>query len=40
MARIKKIVSKSRLTEEQADELADEVSFSLANKYKNLLKGK
>lgn len=35
--RFKKIVSKSKLTEEQAEELADEVSLSLAKRYDKLL---
>ena len=35
--RFKKIVSKSKLTEEQAEELADEVSESLAKRYDKLL---
>ncbi|MBS3097698.1 hypothetical protein J4209_02775 [Candidatus Woesearchaeota archaeon] len=40
LARLKRIVSKSKLTEEQAKELADDVNLSLAKKYKGLLKGK
>lgn len=38
LAEVKSIVSKSKLTQEQADELADEVSLSLAKKYEKLLK--
>jgi hypothetical protein len=33
IARFKQIVSKSRLTEDKAEELADEISISLAKKY-------
>ncbi|MBI2045526.1 hypothetical protein HYT23_05710 [Candidatus Pacearchaeota archaeon] len=40
IARIKRIVSKSKLTEEQADKLADEVNLSLAKRYSELLKSK
>ena len=40
LARLTRIVSKSKLTEEQAKELADDVNLSLAKKYKGLLKGK
>ena len=40
LVRIEKIVSKSKLTEEQAKELADEVNLSLAKRYERLLKGK
>ena len=32
----KQIVSKSKLTEEQAEELADEISMSLAKRYDKL----
>ena len=38
ISKIKKIVSKSKLTEEQANKLADEVNLSLAKKYRKLLK--
>lgn len=37
VARFKKIVSKSKLTEEQAEALANEVSESLAKRYNKLL---
>ena len=37
VVRFKKIVSKSKLSEEQAQELADEVSESLAKRYDKLL---
>ena len=37
VVRFKKIVSKSKLTEEQAEELANEVSGSLAKRYDKLL---
>lgn len=37
VVRFKKIVSKSKLTEEQAEELANEVSESLAKRYDKLL---
>ena len=37
VVRFKKIVSKSKLTEEQAEELANEVSVSLAKRYNKLL---
>jgi len=37
LVRFKKIVSKSKLTEEQAAELANEVSESLAKRYDKLL---
>jgi len=40
LARIKRIVAKSKLTEEQAKELADETSLSLAKRYEKLLKRK
>lgn len=40
LARLKRIVDKSMLTEEQAKELADEVSLSLARRYEKLLKSK
>jgi len=40
LIRIEKIISKSKLTEEQAKELADEVNLSLAKRYERLLKGK
>ena len=39
LARLKKIVSKSKLTEEQAVKLADKVSKSLAKRYDKLLAG-
>ena len=38
LVKIKRIVSKSKLTEEQADELANEVNLSLADRYKSLSK--
>ena len=40
LARIKRIVTKSKLTQKQAEKLADEVSLSLAKKYEKLLKEK
>jgi isopropylmalate/homocitrate/citramalate synthase len=40
LAKLKKIVAKSELTEEQAKELADEVNLSLAKRYEKLLKSK
>ena len=40
LARIKRIVTKSKLTKKQAEKLADEVSLSLAKKYEKLLKEK
>ncbi|MBI2647261.1 hypothetical protein HYW99_02185 [Candidatus Woesearchaeota archaeon] len=40
LARLKRIVDKSKLTEEQAKKLADEVSLSLAKRYEKLLKSK
>ncbi len=33
LIRLKQIISKSKLTEEQAKELADEVSMSVAKRY-------
>ena len=39
IARIERIVSKSKMTQEQADELADEVNRSLSKRYAKLLKG-
>lgn len=38
--RFKAIVAKSKLTEEDAKELADEVNMSLAKRYEKLLKGR
>ncbi len=38
LTRIKKIISKSKLTEEKAKELSDEVNISLAKRYKRLVK--
>lgn len=38
IARIRRIVSKSKLTQEQADRLADEVNKSLAKRYEKLLR--
>lgn len=35
---IKSIVDKSKLTQEQADELSDEINLSLAKRYEKLLK--
>lgn len=40
LARIKRIVAKSKLTEEQAKELADEVNLALAKRYLKLSKRK
>lgn len=40
LARLKRIVAKSKLTEEQAKELSDEVNLSLAKRYEKLLKSK
>jgi len=40
LVRVKSIVSKSKLTQEQADELSDEVNFALAKRYEKLLKEK
>jgi len=40
LAEVKSIVSKSKLTQEQADELADEVNLALAKRYEKLLKEK
>ena len=34
---VEKVLSKSKLTEEDAKKLADEVSLSLAKKYKKIL---
>jgi len=39
IARIERIVSKSKMTQEQADSLADEVNRSLSKRYAKLLKG-
>lgn len=36
---VEKILEKSKLTQEEADKLADEVNVSLAKRYKELLKG-
>ena len=38
IARIKRIVSKSKLNGEQAEKLSDEVNLSLAERYSKLLK--
>jgi len=38
--RLKKIVSKSKLTQEQADKFSDEVNLSLAKRYEGLLRKK
>ena len=38
LARIKRIVSKSKLTEEKATELSNEVNVSLAKRYERLSK--
>ena len=35
---VEKIVSKSKLTQEQADKLSDEANWRLAKKYKELLR--
>ena len=37
-ARIKSIVSKSKLTQQDADKLADEVNEALAKRYEKLLR--
>lgn len=37
LARFKRIVSKSKLTEEQAEKLADEINESLAKRYDKLI---
>ena len=39
LARLKRIVDKSKLTQEQANKLADEVSLALAKRFKRSLKG-
>jgi len=39
IARIERIVSKSKMTQEQADSLADEVNESLSKRYAKILKG-
>jgi len=39
LEKFKKIVSKSKLTQEQADKLSDEINISLAKRYEKLLKG-
>lgn len=39
MARLKRILDKSEMTEEQAKQLADEVSLALAKRYERSLKG-
>lgn len=36
VARFKRIVSKSRMTQKQADKLADEISKNLAERYNRL----
>ncbi len=38
--KIEKIVSKSKLTQEQADKISDEINMSLAKRYGALLKRK
>ena len=38
LARLKRIVSKSELTEEKALELSDKISESLARRYEEILK--
>ncbi len=38
LARLKRIVSKSKLTEEKALELSDKISESLAERYETLVK--
>ncbi|MBI2043770.1 hypothetical protein HYT24_00195 [Candidatus Pacearchaeota archaeon] len=38
IARAKQNVSKSKLTEEKADELSDEINLSLARRYERLSK--
>jgi hypothetical protein len=40
LARLKRIVSKSELTEEKAVELSDKISESLARRYEEMLKSK
>lgn len=40
LSRIKRIVTKSKLTQEQAEKLADEVSLSLAKRYEDSVKEK
>ncbi|MBS3077028.1 hypothetical protein J4233_02030 [Candidatus Pacearchaeota archaeon] len=40
LACVERIVSKSKLTQEQADKLSDEVNLSLAKRYQGLLKSK
>ena len=37
---VERIVSKSKLTQEQADKFSDKVNISLAKRYEKLLKGK
>jgi len=39
MARLKKIISKSKLSEEKANEIADKINESLAKKYKEIKNG-
>jgi hypothetical protein len=38
LSRVKSIVDKSKLTQEQVDELSDEVNLVLAKRYEKLLK--
>lgn len=38
LTRIKRIISKSNLSQEQADKLSDEINLSLADRYSKLLK--
>lgn len=40
IAEFKRIVSKSKLTQEQADMLSDEVNWALSKRYQKLLKSK
>ncbi len=40
LARIKRIASKSKLRQEQADKLSDEINLSLAERYAKLSKSK
>ena len=39
VSRIKRIISKSKMTQKQADTLSDEINLSLAKRYEKLLKG-
>lgn len=40
LAKLKRIVDKSKLTEKQAKELSDEVNWSLAKRYEETSRGK